>query len=125
VTHNPVVHFEILGSDGPGLVEFYRELFGWDLRRVPMTGYDTYAYLPEPDQGIGGGVGEFEPGDLAGTHLVTVYVEVTDPEATLDQAVRAGAEVTLPVTEIVGVGAIARFRDPQGNVVGLVRSTTD
>lgn len=121
----PVVHFEILGPDGPALIAFYRDLFGWDLRQVPMAGYDTYAYLPEPEQGIGGGVGTVEPGDAAEGHLVTVYVEVADPRATLDQAVQAGAQVTLPVTEIDGVGAIARFRDPQGNVVGLVRTATD
>jgi uncharacterized protein len=122
---NPVVHFEILGPDGPATIAFYRELFGWDLRQVPMAGYRTYAYLPEPDQGIGGGVGQLEPGDRAGERLVTVYVEVSDPQATLDQAVQAGARVTLPVTEIDGVGAIARFRDPQGNIIGLVRSATD
>ncbi|HXW86843.1 MAG TPA: VOC family protein [Streptosporangiaceae bacterium] len=122
---HPVVHFEILGPDGPALIAFYRELFGWDLREVPMAGYDTYAYLPQPDGGIGGGVGTVEPGDAAEGHLVTLYVEVADPGATLDQAVQAGAQVTLPVTEIAGVGAIARFRDPQGNIVGLVHSASD
>lgn len=121
---HPVVHFEILGADGPATVAFYRDLFGWDLRQVPMVGYETYAYLPQPAQGIGGGVGKLEPGDPAGQPLVTIYVEVTDPQTTLDQAVRAGARVTLPVTEIEGVGAIARFQDPQGNIIGLVRSAT-
>jgi predicted enzyme related to lactoylglutathione lyase len=117
---NPVVHFEILGADGPAMITFYRELFGWDLREVPMAGYHAYAYLPHRGEGIGGGVGQVEADD--GERLVTVYVEVDDPQAMLDQAVRAGAEVTLPATEIKGVGTIARFRDPQGNVIGLVRS---
>lgn len=120
---HPVVHFEILGPDGPALVTFYRELFGWDLRQVPMAGYDTYAYLPQPDQGIGGGVGKLDPSHSAGERLVTVYIEVADPEAVLEQAVQAGAQATLPATHIDGVGTIARFRDPQGNVIGLVRST--
>jgi predicted enzyme related to lactoylglutathione lyase len=53
---------------------------------------------------------------------VTIYVEVADPQSSLDQAVRAGAGIELSVIELPGVGAIARFRDPQGNVVGLVRS---
>jgi predicted enzyme related to lactoylglutathione lyase len=123
VTH-PVVHFEVLGPDGPALVAFYRELFGWDLRQVPMAGYDTYAYLPQPDQGIGGGVGQLGGGDHAGDRVVTVYVEVADPQAALDRAVALDAQVVLAVTEIEGVGSIARFRDPQGNVVGLVRSAT-
>jgi predicted enzyme related to lactoylglutathione lyase len=124
VIRHPVVHFEILGPDGPATIAFYRELFGWDLRQVPMAGYHTYAYLPQPDQGIGGGVGQLEPDDPAGERLVTIYVEVADPQATLDRAIQAGARVTLPVTEIDGVGAIARFCDPQGNVIGLVRSAS-
>ena len=122
--NNPVVHFEILGPDGPAAIAFYRELFGWDLRQVPMAGYQTYAYLPQPAEGIGGGVGQLDPGDAAERSVVTVYVEVDDPQVTLDRAVSAGARVSLPATTIDGVGTIARFRDPHGNTIGLVRSTT-
>jgi uncharacterized protein len=121
---NPVVHFEILAPDGPGVIAFYRELFGWQLREVPMAGYHTYAYLPQPDVGIGGGVGQLHPGDPDGPSIVTFYIEVEDPGATLDLAVAAGATVSLPATDIEGVGTIARFRDPYGNTVGLVRSTS-
>lgn len=116
---NPIVHFEILGHEGESLAAFYRALFGWELRGAAMEGYSTYAFLPAPDEGIGGAVGELKSGAQA---LVTIYVEAEDPQALLDQAVEAGGEVALPVTEVPGVGAIARFRDPQGNVVGLVRS---
>ena len=116
---NPIVHFEILGRDGPALAAFYRDLFGWALRDVPLPGYDAYAFLPAPDRGIGGGVGQLE---AVGPGFVTIYVEVTDPQSVLDRAVQSGAKVVLPVTELPGVGAIARFCDPQGNVVGLVRS---
>ena len=116
---NAIVHFEILGHEGESLVAFYRGLFGWELRDAAMEGYSTYAFLPAPDEGIGGGVGELESG---AEPLVTIYVEVEHPQSVLDQAVQGGAEVALPVTEVPGVGAIARFRDPQGNVIGLVRS---
>lgn len=116
---NPIVHFEILGGDGPSLVAFYQGLFGWNMRDVAMDGYRSYAYLPPPDRGIGGGVGQLESGHQG---FVTIYVEVGDPQSLLDQAVQSGAQVELPVTELPGVGAIARFRDPEGNVVGLVRS---
>lgn len=117
---NPVVHFEIVGRDGAALVEFYRGVFGWDLREEAMPGYPSYACLPTPDHGIGGAVGQLGPGDGA---MVTIYVEVADPQAVLDHAVTSGAQVALPVTELPGVGVIARFWDPQGNVIGLVRSS--
>jgi predicted enzyme related to lactoylglutathione lyase len=119
---NPVVHFEILGPNGADVIAFYRELFGWDLRQVPMTGYHTYAYLPQPDEGIGGGVGQLDAGDPAGPSMVTVYIEVEDLHATLIRAMKAGATVSLTPTDIDGVGTIARFRDPHGNTIGLVRS---
>ncbi len=32
IVENPVVHFEIMGPDGPALRSFYEELFGWQLR---------------------------------------------------------------------------------------------
>ncbi len=122
--NNPVVHFEILAPDGAGAIAFYGDLFGWELRQVPMPGYHTYAYLPQPDEGIGGGVGQLDPGDPAGPSALTIYIEVEDPQAILDRAVKGGAQVSLPPTDIDGVGTIARFRDPHGNTIGLVRSAT-
>lgn len=119
IMDNPIVHFEVLGYEGASLAAFYRGLFGWELRDAAMEGYSRYAFLPAPDEGIGGGVGELESGAQP---LVTIYVEVDDPQSMLDRAVESGGEVALPVTEVPGVGVLARFRDPQGNVVGLVRS---
>jgi hypothetical protein len=118
--NNPVVHFEIVGCDGATLADFYRRLFGWELRAAAIPGYESYAYLPSPAVGLGGGVGQLGPGDGA---MVIIYIEVADPQAVLDQAVMSGAQVALPVTELPGVGAIARFWDPQGNMIGLVRSS--
>lgn len=116
---NPIVHFEILGHTGGSLAAYYRGLFGWELRDAPMEGYSTYAFLPAPDEGIGGGVGALASDAQP---LVTIYVEVEDPQSMLDRAVEGGGEVALPVTDVPGVGVLARFRDPQGNIVGLVRS---
>ncbi len=116
---NPVVHFEILGPDGPPMITFYRELFGWDLREVPMAGYEAYAYLPEPSEGIGGGVGQLEAD--SSESLVTVYVEVADPQATRDQAVQPVPRSLFPPRDHRGRNN-RPVPDPQGNVIGLVRS---
>jgi predicted enzyme related to lactoylglutathione lyase len=119
--NNPVVHFEILGRDGAALVAFYRQLFGWELRDATMEGYSTYSFLPSPDEGIGGGVGQLQSVQQS---FVTIYVEVADARLVLEDAIRHGAQVVLEVNSIPGVGDIARFRDPQGNIIGLVRSVT-
>lgn len=116
---NSVVHFEILGPDGAGLTDFYGRLFGWQMQLGTLPGYPHYGFLPTPDgTGIGGGVGT---ADAVSKSLVTVYVEVDDPQAAIDRAVELGATVTLPVTTIPDVATFGRFRDPQGNEVGVVQ----
>ena len=115
---NPVVHFEILGSDGPQLIDFYRSLFGWPLQDTPLPGWPSYAIMEPPAEGIGGAVGT---SDAAPNGAVVVYVDVDDIHQTLDHAVALGASVALPTTSVAGTAlSVAWLRDPQGNLIGLV-----
>jgi predicted enzyme related to lactoylglutathione lyase len=52
---------------------------------------------------------------------VTIYVQVPDLQAALDQAVALGGKVLMPPTEIPGVVTLAMFADPEGNVIGLTK----
>jgi predicted enzyme related to lactoylglutathione lyase len=57
---NPVVHFEVIGIDGPKLHAYYSELFGWEIdANNPMSyGLVTREGNVNADGiGIGGGVG--------------------------------------------------------------------
>jgi uncharacterized protein len=120
---NPVVHFEILGSDGGALIAFYRGLFGWAMEEHVLPGWPNYAIMERPDEGIGGAVGS---ADAAGGPAVIVYVEVDDPQAYVEQATEMGAAVVLPVTQLPGAQVtVAWLRDPQGNLLGLVKNTGD
>ena len=112
---NKVSWFEIMAADGTALQQFYSAVFGWQLERAP--GDVNYAMLSGEDGGIGGGIGDAQQGNY-----VTVYVEVDDPQAMLDEIERNGGETIVPVTEIPNMVTFARFRDPGGNVVGLVKS---
>ena len=115
---NPVVHFEILGSDGPQLIDFYRGLFGWPLRDTPLPSWPSYAIMEPLAEGIGGAVGT---ADAAPNGAVVVYVAVDDLDGTMSRARAMGASVALPVTSVPGTGlSIAWLRDPQGNLIGLV-----
>ncbi|HEU4758710.1 MAG TPA: VOC family protein, partial [Dehalococcoidia bacterium] len=67
--------------------------------------------------GINGGIGQTD-----GPNQVTFYVEVPDPQATLDRIESKGGKTLVPVTEIPGAVTFAQFADPDGNVVGLVKS---
>ena len=113
---NPVVHFEIMGSDGAALQGFYRELFGW---KVDTDDEWQYGLV---ETGGGGGIN----GGIAGTQdgdakRITVYAAVDDPQAYLDKAEGLGATTLMPVTDMGGL-VIAMFRDPAGNATGLVKN---
>jgi predicted enzyme related to lactoylglutathione lyase len=111
---NPVVHFEITGSDGPELQNFYRELFDW---KIDADNEWHYGMVETGGEGgINGGIAGGQNGD----HRVTVYTQVDDPQTYLDKAVSLGATMLMPVTDIGGT-VIAMFRDPSGNTSGLVK----
>ncbi|HUO38669.1 MAG TPA: VOC family protein, partial [Mycobacterium sp.] len=116
---NPVVHFEILGPNGPALIEFYRDLFGWQLQDRPLSGWPHYALL-RASNGIGGAIGS---ADAVSGAAVVVYVEVDDPDAYVNKAEQLGATVVMPVTHVAAAEVtVAWLRDPQGNIVGVVQN---
>ncbi len=111
---NPVIHFEIIGKDAIRLHKFYANTFGWKLG-PPATEFGNYSLVDNQGQGIGGGIGGGDP-------RVTVYIQVDDPQAYLDKAVKAGAKMLMPVTQIMEGTTIAMFADPEGNVMGLLKA---
>ena len=50
--NNPVVHFEILGTDGTALIEFYRGLFDWPVDKQALPGWPDYGIIEAPGQGL-------------------------------------------------------------------------
>jgi predicted enzyme related to lactoylglutathione lyase len=108
---NPVVHFEVAGSDGAKLQDFYRDLFDWQINTDnPMS----YGIVDNGGEGINGGIAE----SPNGPHL-TWYVQVPSIDDTLQKAEAKGATTVMPRTEMEMV-TFALFKDPEGNVVGLV-----
>lgn len=114
------MHFEILGPDGPALIEFYRQLFGWQLQDGQLPGWPHYGLLRSNGTGIDGAVGTADATDRS---AVVVYVEVDDPQGYLDRAQELGATVVMPTTHVAEAEiTVAWLRDPQGNVVGVVKN---
>ena len=114
---NPVVHFEIVGNDSKKLQSFYSSLFGWNIdANNPM---DYGMVEAQEGKGIGGGVAA--AGDT-GRSGVTVYAEVDDLQACLDKATSLGGKMVMPPMEVPGGPVLAMFADPEGHVIGLVKS---
>ncbi len=111
----PVVHFEITGKDAKRLQEFYGKLFDWHIdANNPMN----YGIVDTHGEGsIGGGIGQTD-----GQNQLTFYIQVDDPRAYLNRIEAMGGKTVVPVTEIPNMVTFAQFADPEGNVVGIVKS---
>jgi predicted enzyme related to lactoylglutathione lyase len=113
---NPVVHFEIVGRDGPALQKFYADAFGW---KVDAANPMNYGMVDNGGEGINGGI---SGGEKPEDSWVTVYIQVDDLDAALVKIEAAGGKTVQPPLEIPGVVTMALFNDPDGHLVGLVKS---
>ncbi len=114
-----VVHWEINSNNAQQLQEFYTKLFGWEINANNPMHYglvNTGSTL-----GANGGIGQNDPSQPVTPPPVTFYVQVSDLQATLDKVNELGGSVVMPVTEIPNMVTFALFRDPDGNVIGLVK----
>jgi len=117
----PVVHFEVVGKDGTKLQNYYGELFGWEMDADNPMNYGMVARegnLGRDGVGIGGGVGQGPEG--YGGH-VTFYVAVPDVEEALQKAETLGGERVMGPEDIMGQVVLGQFKDPEGNMVGVVQ----
>jgi uncharacterized protein len=121
---NPVVHFEIIGSDPGRLRTYYGDLFGWEFDTSAQvsaavsepTGYGfTDSSTTDGGMGIPGGVG----GGTGHDPRVLFYVGVPDVEAALQQAERLGGTRTLGPDRARADLVIGQFTDPEGNLIGV------
>jgi predicted enzyme related to lactoylglutathione lyase len=119
----PVVHFEIIGTDPARLRSFFGELFGWRYEPTPVAAAvsepDNYGFIEllttSDGSGIRGGVGG---GPGYESHAL-FYVGVPDVQQALDRAESLGGARTMgPQTSPTGL-VVGHFTDPDGNLIGL------
>ncbi len=118
----PVVHFEVIGKDGARLQSYYSALFGWEIDADNPMGYGAIqreGNVNAEGVGIGGGVAG-GPEGYAGH--VTFYVEVPDVEAALAKAESLGGSRVMGPDKVMEGIEIGQFKDPEGHVVGLVKT---
>jgi predicted enzyme related to lactoylglutathione lyase len=113
----PVVHWEIGGTDSAATRDFYAKLFDWEMQM--HEGMDYGLVQAAGDGSIGGGIGGLQPGQQP---YVTLYVQVDDLQKYLDKAESLGGKTILPPTPIPEIGSCAMFADINGVVIGLYKT---
>jgi uncharacterized protein len=112
LTGPSVVHWEVQARDPGAQMRFFGDLFGWN---VDANNPQNYGMVTPAGPGsIGGGIGPTMDAPRA-----TFYVQVPNIADTLDKAATMGGQTLMPRTDI-GMIIMAQFRDPEGNVIGLV-----
>ncbi|HEX4223949.1 MAG TPA: VOC family protein [Pseudonocardiaceae bacterium] len=116
----PVVHFEIIGTDPAKLRAYYGDLFGWEFAvggpvAPSVSEAGNYGFV-EAKEGIPGGIG----GGAGHQGRVLFYVGVSDVAAALAKAESLGGKRVMgperaPGTDLV----VGHFTDPEGQLIGV------
>jgi predicted enzyme related to lactoylglutathione lyase len=107
-----VVHFEIYGDKPEKLVNFYKNVFGWKFEKWGPVDY--WIIKTGEGAGIDGGLGkDRNPG--------VNTIDVPDVDKYLAKIKKAGGTVVEPKMTLPGIGYLAYFQDPQGNIFGIMK----
>ena len=119
-----ISHFMIPADNVERARHFYSTLLGWKIEPVQDTpgspGMEAMQY-----HAVSTGAarkGTLNTGGLYKRHMnepVLDFVEVEDVDAVLAKVERLGGKVTMPKTDIPGVGMVVMIQDTEGNAIGI------
>jgi predicted enzyme related to lactoylglutathione lyase len=122
---NPVVHFEIVGTNPENLRSYYGDLFGWEFDTSPpvaeaVSEPNNYGFIERNTTGDGLGI----PGGVGGGEgykaHVLFYVGVSDVATALQKAESLGGTRRMGPERAKGSSlVIGHFTDPEGNLIGV------
>ncbi|MGA9867126.1 MAG: VOC family protein [Acetobacteraceae bacterium] len=114
-----VTHFEIYAEEPATLAEFYRQLFGWELERVPGLDYWRIEAGAAPVGSVSGGL-TYRP--IAGTRGWVHYVHVKSLDDAVTEAEQLGAVVLRPKAAVPKTAWYAVLADPEGNIFAIYQT---
>lgn len=118
------VHFEIHATNPQVLIDFYARLFGWSFTKFPVGEYWLINTGPDSQPGINGGLLPRPgpaPGPMASPNAFVITVDVENLDASMAKAQDEAGMLCVPKTAIPGVGWLAYFKDPDGNIFGMMQ----
>ncbi len=113
------VWHELLTNDPKAAIDFYTRVIGWKAQVWDKN--PAYTLLLAESGPIGGVMEPPAEAKSAGAPPNWLsYIDTPDVSATVDAAVRLGAKIYKPVTQIPDVGRFAVLADPQGAVFAVI-----
>src|SRR5262249_45574922 len=117
------IHFEIHADDPERALRFYNTVFGWHFAK--WNGPQDYWLIktgPHEQPGIDGGMIR-RHGNQHGDKVIgyVCTVDVPNLDEYLGKVTAHDGTAVVPKMPIPGVGWLAYFKDPEGNIVGLMQ----
>ena len=114
-----VVHFEIDAKKPERAVKFYEKVFGWKIKKWegPVE-YYLISTGKETEPGIDGGLSrrtESEPSTVN-------TIDVSSVDEFIKKVEANGGKIISSKRAVMGVGYMAYFEDPEGNVFGIMET---
>jgi predicted enzyme related to lactoylglutathione lyase len=106
---------DLMTSNPDGARAFYGEIFGWASEDAGEA-FGHYINFAKDGVPIAGGMQKQDP---MMPDLWSVYLHVTDADATADAATAAGAQVLIPPMPVADLGKMAVLVDPSGAAIGM------
>lgn len=116
MTDARVVQWDIHATDALAQRHFYSDIFGWACSHPEDAA--QYGWMSTPDGRMFGGIGQASAGDTPG---VTIFIQVSDVPATIEQAETLGGSVLWGPMEQPDGMVTAGIADPHGNALLLIR----
>ena len=109
----PVIHFEIGCDNLPKTIEFYKNVFGWDI----VTNNNLASINSNPENGIPGHIT-----DLVSEvdNYITIYIQTETIVQDLKLIESKGGKVLVNPIELPNGRTFAWFQGVAGNTVGLL-----
>jgi predicted enzyme related to lactoylglutathione lyase len=116
-----VIWNDLITEDVDAARRFYGELFGWTFQQAQRPGGRPYTLARSGKTYVAGLVAVDPPADGKKVSRWLPYASVADVDAAVAQATAAGASVAVAARD-VSLGRVAAIVDPEGAVIGFVRS---
>lgn len=113
---NPVVHFAVYCDDADRAIAFYSTLFGWQFEPWGPPGY----WKIETGAELGATIGALSQRTAAradgAPNAFRCTIAVADADAAIASIEAQGGKRVSTTATIPGVGSVAEFEDPEGNL---------
>jgi uncharacterized protein len=116
-----VVHFEIPVDDPARMSAFYSTVFGW--KTTKWAGPQEYWLVSTgapTDRGIDGAFIRRNGPD----HPLVNTISVTAIDEAIAKVTANGGQIVVPKMAVPGVGWLVYFKDPEGNITGIMQTDT-